>query len=826
MNRSIFRQLFLSYGAIFIFLLVSLFGISYLELSLYLNDRAAKEILLSTSVKREQLESEIKQQFINLKSWVNLDVMNDVITLDADLRITRTLESFKAQYQLPGNLYALSISGELIASDQKISLTPDFSLWLSAIKGNQPLIDKHIDPVSQQPVIALWQPVHASFNTTLVIGYLVMTYPWAAIDSLQTFSDSQTHLLLFNQSGQVIIEDKHLSDIPTQDELQHAMPISWATSLLGKLFLKAEQAQKTTNNELIVGDTVFFVNELKNTDKTPYTNLWHWFSLADKKQFYAPMYNILKISFLIGIITLLLTLLLIFYISRKISRPIQILTDAAVNIALTLDLSKRVPIHGKNELSRLAIAFNDMSIKLGKVWQEKNQATQALQSMNQELEEKVAERTEHLAWQATHDPLTGLPNRALLSERLTQAILQAQRDNIILAVLFIDLDGFKAVNDSFGHDKGDFLLVELAKRFQAIIRQPDTIARLGGDEFVILMQIQTAGDLDSPLKRIVDLINKPFVSDSDQLKVSPSIGVTLYPDDLSDADGLIRHADQAMYDAKKKGRNQIQFFNVETDYQIHSDHKLREQIKQALVEQQLVLHFQPQINLLTGDIVGAEALIRWQCPEQGLVFPDDFLPVIEHTDLIIDVGRWVIQQACRQLKNWNALGFNLKLSVNIACRHIQHPDFFDEIKAILTHFPEVQAEQLILEITESSAMKDISQAKMTLQRCLDHQVRIALDDFGTGYSSLTYLRQLPVSFLKIDKSFIIDMLKDREDKAIVEGIISLAEIFKQNVVAEGIETQAHLNELKAMHCTFGQGYFISRPLTEEGFIAWLTTRSK
>lgn len=826
MNTSIFRQLFFSYGALVLFLLITLFGASYIELSIYLNHRATKEILLTASIERNKLESELNQQFVNLKSWSHLDVMNDFITQDVDLRITQTLELLKKQYRLPGNLYALSMTGDLIAADHEVPDDSDFSYWQKAIEKQQVLIDKHLDPISQQAIIALWQPVYASFDASQVIGYLMMTYPWSEIEAMHELFDNYTHILLFNQQGYELIQDKHLTNVPTFDTLTQFVDQTWSMTFLSHQFYPDKKTLKAKQHEITLNGNTFFVYPLTNTSETPLTNLWYWFALADKTQFYTPMWHILRIALFLVMLVLALTLSIIFIISRKISHPIYQLTDMAVNIASTLDLSQRIPIEGKNEVARLATAFNEMCLTLNTAWQERQRATQSLLTLNQQLEQKVAERTEHLAWQATHDPLTGLPNRALLSERLTQSISRSRRDQSLLAVMFIDLDGFKAVNDTFGHDKGDYLLIDLAKRFSAVIREPDTIARLGGDEFVILMSLRTLDDLNSPLQRVISLINEPVDTGTEQLCVSSSIGITLYPDDLSDADTLIRHADQAMYDAKQKGRNRVQFFNVEMDEQIHTGHQQRERIQQAIQQQELVLHYQPQIDLMTGQVIGAEALIRWQHPEQGLIFPDNFLPIIEETDIIIDLGRWVIQQACKQLQYWDQHGLHFKLSVNIAGRHIQHPDFFTELLDILKASPEVSPEQLILEITESSAMNDIARAKTTLQNCHDANVRIALDDFGTGYSSLTYLRQLPVSFLKIDKSFVIDMLSDEDDKAIVEGIISLADIFKQNVVAEGIETQGHLAALKAMNCALGQGYAISKPLTSNDFDLWLESRAE
>ncbi len=810
-NSSIFRQLFLSYGAIFLVVLASLFGISSFELSRYLKVSAYEEIHLSTTARRHELETKLHQSLINLKSWASLVVMNDFLTEDTDLRITRTLETFKTLHRLPGHLYALSVSGKLIASDHQVTSPTDFNIYLTAIQKQHHLIDKHADPVTHKPVIALWQPVYADFDSELPIGYLVMTYPWQEIESLLNMSAFETYILLFNRAG-----DDLLNDNPIHPRLSE--------KLLETVLPDTTEKQKIIVPEITFADNSYFVINLENTADTPLTNLWRWVSLADTSRFYIPAQHILNISLIIGGITVLLALLVIFMTSRKISQPIQTLTRTAVEIASTLDLSKRVPIAGNNEIFQLGTAFNDMCLKLEKAWAGKKRVTQELRSINRSLEQKVAERTEHLAWQATHDPLTALPNRALLSERLEQSIARSQRNQHMLAVMFIDLDGFKAINDTFGHETGDLLLIELAKRFLSIIREPDTIARLGGDEFVILMQIEKPDNLTGPLERIVKLINQPIVAETTQLTVSPSIGVTIYPDDPSDSEALIRHADQAMYEAKQKGRNQVHFFNIEMDNRIHSELTIRQEIKMALQSDQFVLHYQPQIHLSTDMITGAEALIRWNHPDKGLIFPDEFLPAIEDSDLMIEVGRWVIQQACRQLNEWNNQGLSLKVSVNIACCHIQYPDFFNELVEFLETYPDVKPEQLVLEITESAAIKDFDTAKYILQSCHDYNVHIALDDFGTGFSSLTYLRQLPISFIKIDKSFVIDMLNDPEDMAIVKGTIGLAENFKQLIIAEGVETQEHSDELKIMKCTFAQGYGIAKPLNKEDFILWIKSQ--
>ncbi|MFK5892634.1 MAG: EAL domain-containing protein [Pseudomonadota bacterium] len=827
MNNSILKQLFISYAAIFLFLLVSLAMISYVELSTYLNNSISRDIHSSLKLQRKQLESILNNQQNNIKSWSKLHVMDDLITDDADLIITQTLESIKKQYQLPGHLYAFSKNWSLISSDQKITSDPkEFSIWKKAIGENVSVIGKHTDPITHKNIIALWQPVYASFNKNLIIGYLVLTYPWQYVEQLSRTGRPHMHVLLFDENGRNITESKNIPFPTLQSLTNYESNQQWLTlfSISKKLYDKNKLLEHNYR-EINVNNESFFLHHLKESNTMPLTNLWHWYSLTNKTALYTPLKHALKIGLLFVFIALIIILSIILVISRKISKPIEMLTKTAVDITRTLDLTKRVPVYGHNEISRLAASFNYMCINLEKVWQEKNKVTDELQASNQHLESKIAERTKHLAWQATHDTLTKLPNRELLSERLNHAISRADRDSLILAIMFIDLDGFKAINDNFGHNQGDFLLTELAHRFMSIIREPDTIARIGGDEFVILMQIKSPKDLDSPLVRITDLINAPIKSKGESLSVSSSIGVTFYPDDCSDSDGLIRHADQAMYKAKQKGRNQIQFFNVEMEHQIHSRYKQKKGIIHALKNDEFILYFQPQVNLQTGTVIGAEALLRWQHPEHGVLSPNDFLPTVEQTVLIIDIGEWVIQQACWQLQQWNQQGLELKLSINIASQHIQRPDFLERLLATLGSYPGVNATQLILEITEHSSMEDIDKVKCIIQKCSEHNIEIALDDFGTGFSSFTHLRHLPVSTLKIDKSFVIGMLKNIGDNAIVESTIQLANIFKKNVVAEGIETMQHYNQLKTLNCTFGQGYIISKPLPNDQFLAWLENYS-
>ncbi len=565
MNKSIFRQLFVSYGAMILVVFIALFGGLYVGLSHYLDRVIIKEINFSLALERNALESELKQRMLNLKSWARLSVMDDLITHDADMRITQTLEILKAQYHLSGHIYVVSKSMQLIAADQFVSRKPNFSSWLPAIQAQQTLIGRQLDPLTQQPVIVLWQAIYASFDGSRLLGYMAMTYPWKEVEQLYNAFDDNIAVLLFDSNGTLLLRSEDLIVQPDIALLKQAPTYKSVFKSTIEALFPSVMIDDRPVAEIALNKRAFFVLTSPNTTATPWTNTWQWFALADKNRFYAPIHAVFKIVLIVVVLLLLSILIMIFLISHKFSKKIKLLTKAAVKIAETQDLSKRVPVYGKNELTQLALAFNEMCHQLEEAWRVKEQATQDLQVLNISLEQKIADRTKHLAWQVNHDILTGLPNRALLFERLSQAILRAKRSDIILAVLFIDLDGFKAINDTFGHDKGDYLLVELAKRFIDAIREPDTVARLGGDEFVILMQMKREEDLVPPLERIKHLINEPIITEGQALKVSPSIGVTLYPRDLSDADNLLRHADHAMYEAKQKGPNQVCFFDVLQD---------------------------------------------------------------------------------------------------------------------------------------------------------------------------------------------------------------------------------------------------------------------
>jgi len=434
----------------------------------------------------------------------------------------------------------------------------------------------------------------------------------------------------------------------------------------------------------------------------------------------------------------------------------------------------------------------------------------------------VKEHQRQLEHFAHFDALTGLPNRVLLADRLQQAILQSQRRNLSLAVLYLDLDGFKAVNDEHGHGVGDELLIALAQRMRAALRDGDTLARIGGDEFVaVLGDLEQAQDCETVINRLLQAAAEPVILGNTVLQVSASIGVTQYPQDASDADQLMRHADQAMYIAKLGGKNRCHHFDVAQDVAVKTRHEDLEHIRLALDQGEFVLYYQPKVNMKSGEVIGAEALIRWRHPERGLLPPAAFLPVIENHPISIEVGEWVIDTALAQMDTWIAQGLRFPVSVNIGVRQLQQGDFVSRLTTLLLAHPNVPPLSLELEVLETSAMEDIGHVSAVMQACRALGVGFALDDFGTGYSSLTYLKHLPAELLKIDQSFVRDMLDDPDDLAIVESVIGLATAFRRNVIAEGVETAPHGDLLLTLGCELAQGYGIARPMPAADIPAWL-----
>jgi diguanylate cyclase (GGDEF)-like protein/PAS domain S-box-containing protein len=425
---------------------------------------------------------------------------------------------------------------------------------------------------------------------------------------------------------------------------------------------------------------------------------------------------------------------------------------------------------------------------------------------------------EDIRFLAHHDPLTKLPNRTLLDDRIRQAIAKSRRNRDHTAVLFLDLDRFKLVNDTLGHDVGDRLLERVAERLRSVLRETETVARLGGDEFIIV--VPELADIDRVgliAQKVIDVVSQPQEVDGRQLHVTPSIGISVYPDDGDDAQTLLRSADTAMYHAKECGRNNYQFFTAAMNKAVHERVAIEEDLRGALGRGELLLHYQPQVDSRSGEIHGMEALVRWQHPERGLVAPDRFIPIAEETGLIVGIGEWVLREACRQAKRWHDAGHtSLRIGVNLSARQFQQSDLQQQIARALSDSG-LDPAALELELTESMLMADPQAATELLQRLAELGIQLAIDDFGTGYSSLAYLKRFPVARLKIDRSFVRDISTDPNDAAIVRAVVAMADSLRMAVIAEGVETAEQLRFLERHGCYEVQGYFFSRPAAAESF---------
>lgn len=447
----------------------------------------------------------------------------------------------------------------------------------------------------------------------------------------------------------------------------------------------------------------------------------------------------------------------------------------------------------------------------------------AIQRKLEHANTELANANSALKFSAHYDPLTKLPNRYLLADRMQQAIVKSTRKKTFFAIAFIDIDGFKKVNDTYGHDVGDELLKAVSEQLECVLRGADTLARIGGDEFVaIIDELSSPSEGDIVLSRMLESASSPMVVENRILHVSASIGVTIYPLDDGDPDHLIRHADQAMYIAKQKGKNCYHVFDIEKDVAMkHYNEKLA-RIALALENDEFALYYQPKIDLRNNQVVGFEALIRWHHPTKGIVGPADFLPEVEHNVLAIEIGKWVINTALKQLQLWQAQGSDVPVSVNISPIHLQNGSFINELKSYLSQYPDFTPHSLDFEIVESSALNDVELVSNIINEALQLGVTFSIDDFGVGYSSLIYLKRLPVNFLKIDRSFIRDMLVDMDDKSIIQGIIELARVFKLILIAEGVETPQHGKELLSLGCFFAQGYGIAKPMRSTAVLTWVS----
>ena len=418
-----------------------------------------------------------------------------------------------------------------------------------------------------------------------------------------------------------------------------------------------------------------------------------------------------------------------------------------------------------------------------------------------------------MSYLAQHDSLTDLPNRALLNDRLTEAMSLARRHQRRLAVLFLDVDRFKHINDSSGHMIGDRLLQSIAQRLLRCVRASDTVSRQGGDEFVILLsEVAHAQDAALCADKILEVVRSPHRIDQHDLHVTASVGIVTYPDDGTDADTLMKHADFAMYQAKEHGRDNRQFFKRDLNLRAVERQSLEDGLRHALERGEFMLHYQPKLNLETGAIVGVEALIRWLHPERGLVSPTDFIPIAEESGLIVPIGRWVLAEACRQAQAWQDIGLApIRVGINISAVELRANDFVEFVNMILAT-TRLESRFLELELTETFLMQDSTSTSAVLHALKDIGLHLALDDFGTGYSSLNHLKRFPIDTLKIDRSFVNGITTNSDDASIVGAVISMGSHLHMRVIAEGVETEEQLEFLRDHNCPFGQGYYFSRPV--------------
>lgn len=435
------------------------------------------------------------------------------------------------------------------------------------------------------------------------------------------------------------------------------------------------------------------------------------------------------------------------------------------------------------------------------------------------LADSLTLANQELTHLALHDMLTGLPNRTLLADRIQQGIQAVKEQGGCFALMFIDLDGFKPVNDAFGHHMGDQLLREVGLRLREDLRSHDTLARIGGDEFVLMVQLTQPDDAMGLAERQVSLVNRAFTVAEHELKISASIGIAIFPGNGHTPQELLMNADAAMYHAKGMGKNGYRFFDVSMNTNARKQLQLLQDLRNALDHRQFRLHYQPKFDAISGMPVGAEALLRWQHPEQGLLLPAMFIELAEKTGLIISIGEWVLNEACRQMSVWYAQGYeHWRIAVNLSALQFCHAGLVDSVAAALDRH-QLPANSLTLEITETTAMSDADASMTVLQRLSDMGVDLSIDDFGTGYSSLMYLKRLPANELKIDRGFVRDLEHDSDDAAIVSAIVALGQALGLRIVAEGVETDAQQRFLTRLGCNALQGYLLGHPLPADGFMA-------
>ncbi|MBI1824195.1 MAG: EAL domain-containing protein [Nitrospirae bacterium] len=513
---------------------------------------------------------------------------------------------------------------------------------------------------------------------------------------------------------------------------------------------------------------------------------------------------------LLALICTIIGVLLTLAISQKISDTLNLLVTKFKKLAGG-DFTEKLFIHSRDELEEVASSYNTLVDQMSSM-------VSRLEKKQEQTEEKRKVAEERLNDLANYDSLTHLPNRSLFIDRLIQVIAQAKRNQKRLAILFLDLDGFKLINDTQGHHVGDFLLLEISKILKSG-RETDTVARFGGDEFTVeLTNISNVRDAAVVSEKLLNAVSRhPFKVANHEIFVTASIGIALYPDDGEDYETLLKNADTAMDRARERGRNTFQFYSADMNRMALARFKLETGLRRALEREEFVLHYQPIVDLHTGKMIGAEALLRWKPKDSALVSPAEFIPVAEETGLILPIGEWALRTACVQNQDWQREGLPpIKIAVNLSVHQFREHHFLEVIQRILKETG-LSPNFLELEITESHLMQNIDRTTETLTQLAQMGIQISIDDFGTGYSSLSYLRHLSIDTLKIDRSFVKDITENPDDQAIVSAIIAMAHRLKLKVVAEGVETENQLAFLRDQKCDSMQGYLFCRPVPADEF---------
>jgi diguanylate cyclase (GGDEF)-like protein len=535
------------------------------------------------------------------------------------------------------------------------------------------------------------------------------------------------------------------------------------------------------------------------------TDRWLTLSLEEKARLEGVLTRMLWVQVGLGGFALFIGALEAAIVVLSVTRPLLTLQASARSIAAG-NLYVRVPERGPVEVASLARDFNRMADSLLKRTQELEQNLTELQ--------QAQDTIKHMAY---HDALTGLPNRHYFEDRLAQALREARQRNQRMAVLFLDLDRFKFINDTFGHTLGDHVLQQIAHRLETIIRKSDMVARVGGDEFTLLLPDASAEEAVGVAERVLQRVREPQEILGRQLHITASLGITVFPEDGQDAEALLRNADIAMYKAKEEGGDSYRLYSPSMDASMSQWLTLQSELWRALERGELLLYYQPQVDVRNGRVFGAEALVRWQHPEKGLMLPDSFIPLAEDSGLIVPLGTWVLKEACRQLRAWQEAGLpSIALTVNISARQLQRPGLVPLLGQLLEETG-VEPGRLVLEVTEGAIMRDMDAAIALLKELREMGFLVSLDDFGTGHSSLNYLKALPLDILKIDRSFVRDIGKDSTGNAMVTAIVTLARSCALRVIAEGVENSEQLDFLQRLHCYEVQGFLFGRPMPAEDF---------